>query len=212
MIVVMEGPSAVGKTTWCRSHCPEVFIEGAPEDIRAPSLDADPAEVAEFWVNFNIGLWHAGLEMEREKGVAVFDGDPFHLYFSWSLWKTGAIASTLFEKELSLYRRAVEQRRLGFADRVLWREASPDELRRRAKSDATRRRRKHEVYLSLIPWMKAWFGARASVLPETLSNWFAEFRLEDLAGSSALSQRYDPTVIDRMIAALNQPQSIPQTL
>jgi len=210
MIVVMEGPSAVGKTTWCRAHCPEVFVEEAPENIQAPSIASDPAEVAEFWVNFNAGLWEAGLEMERKRGVAVFDSDPFHLFFSWALWKVGFMTSALFEKELALYRRAIEQQRIGFADYIVWREAPLEELRRRAEGDSTRGRRRHEVYLSLIPWMKSWFAARERVLPGSLLSWSPEFRLEDVGTSHALPHRYDPTILDRMILALNQPRSTAQ--
>lgn len=212
MIVVMEGPSAAGKTTWCRSHCPDVMIEGAAEDIRAPSLDSDPAEVAAFWVDFNAGLWQAGLEIERRTGVAVFDGDPFHLYFSWALWKAGALTCALFEKESILYRRAIEQRRIGFADYIVWREAPLDELRRRAKSDRTRKRRKHEVYLSLIPWMKAWFKARESIFPATLLSWSDEFRLGDLEASPVLPLRYDPALFDGLTGVLLPPRSTAQGL
>lgn len=213
MIVVMEGPSAVGKTTWCRTRCPEVSIEEASESIEAPSLDSDPTEVAEFWSNFNAGLWRAGLEMERMCGLAVFDSDPFHLYFSWALWKVGFLTRALFEKELALYRRAIEQQRIGFADYMVWREAPLDELRRRAKADSTRRRHRHEVYLSLIPWMKSWFEARERMLPGSLLSWSPEFRLEDLGASCVVPHRYDPTVLDGMVATLDhleQPRGISQ--
>jgi hypothetical protein len=212
MIVVMEGPSAAGKTTWCKSHCPDIFIEEASEDIEAPSLGSDPAQVALFWARFNTGLWREGLEMERKRGIAVFDGDPFHLYFSWALWKVNFLTNALFTEELERYRRAIEQRRIGFADYVVWREEPREELRRRAKSDPTRRRRRHEVYLSLIPWMKAWFAARESVLTGTLFSWSPAFRLQDLGPSPAGSRRYDPSVLDSMIAALDQPRSAAQAL
>src|ERR1700679_2236109 len=111
MIVVMEGPSAVGNTTWCRAHCPELLVEAAPENLDAPELDADPLQVAHFWVEFNGRQWQTALQIEKEKEVAVCDGDPFHLYFSWSVWKAGALARNLFDAELPLYRRAIESAR-----------------------------------------------------------------------------------------------------
>jgi hypothetical protein len=210
MIVVMEGPSAVGKTTWCRSHCPDILVEEASEDIQAPSLGSDPAEVAEFWSHFNAELWQAGLEMERKHGIAVFDSDPFHLYFSWGLWKVDFMTRALFEKEAPLYWRAIELGRIGFADYIVWREAPLDELRRRAKADPTRGRRRHEVYLSLVPWMKSWFEAREKVLPGSVISWSPEFRLQDLGPSRVLPHRHDPSVLDRMIAALDQPRPTAQ--
>src|ERR1700683_1134349 len=38
MIVAIEGPSAAGKTTWCRTHSPEGFVEPAPENVDGPDL------------------------------------------------------------------------------------------------------------------------------------------------------------------------------
>ena len=85
MIVAIEGPSGAGKTTWCRSHCKDAFVEEPSLDIVAPDLYGDPIEVANFWLDFNATRWQAALRLERQKGVAFCDGDPFHLYFSWSL-------------------------------------------------------------------------------------------------------------------------------
>jgi hypothetical protein len=82
MIVAIEGPSAVGKTTWCRTHAPK-FVKEAPPDLDAPDLFADPIDVANFWARFNSGLWQSALRIERQEGIAVCDSDPFHLYFSF---------------------------------------------------------------------------------------------------------------------------------
>lgn len=204
MIVVIEGPSGAGKTTWCRAHCPERLAENASENLDAPDLYSDPLEVARFWIEFNGKQWQAALQIEKEKGMAVCDGDPFHLYFSWALWKAEVLARNLFDAELPLYRRAIEDGRIGFADLVLWREAPLEELRRRARSDPTRRRRRHELYLRMIPWMKAWFAAREQVLPGAVRPWSDPFRLEDLRSAPACARRCDPVALDQMTAALNE--------
>jgi uridine kinase len=47
MIVAIEGPSAVGKTTWCRTQAPR-FVKEAPPGLDAPDLFADPIDVANF--------------------------------------------------------------------------------------------------------------------------------------------------------------------
>src|ERR1700733_4774979 len=128
MILVIEGPSAAGKTTWCRTHCPDLLAENASENSDAPDLYDDPLKVARFWVEFNAKQWQAGLQIEERKGIAVCDGDPLHLYFSWALWKTGALARDLFDAELPLYREAIGDGGIGLADLVLWREVPIEEL------------------------------------------------------------------------------------
>jgi len=168
MIVAIEGASASGKTTWCRAHCPGDCVDETPETTAAPDLYADPAEVGRFWVNHNSANWQRAIGSEREHGVAVCDGDPFHLYFAWALWKVGELDGRLFEIESELYRTALQERRIGFVDRVLWLEVPIDELRRRAAADATRRRKRHELYLRLVPWMKAWFDLRERLVPGSL--------------------------------------------
>jgi len=202
VILVIEGPSAVGKTTLCRAHSPNGFVEEARENQAAPDLYADPAEVAQFWSNFNINLWQTAERLERKNGIAVCDGDPFHFYFSWSLWKAGLLPSTLFEIELPLYRRAFQEGRLGFADRVCWREAPEDELRRRAKSDPFRKRRRHETYLKLVPWMRTWFAIREQVLPGTVRAWPDRLDHEVAGYPAAPAFRYDVKIFDQMIDRL----------
>jgi hypothetical protein len=106
MIVAVEGPSAAGKTMWCSAHCGDLLVREAPENIAAPDLYADPAAVGRFWVDHYGENWQRALAIEREHGIAVCDGDPFHLYFAWALWKAGALDQRLFEIERELYREA----------------------------------------------------------------------------------------------------------
>ncbi len=201
MILAIEGPSAAGKTTWCQTHCANSWVQEAPYHIPAPDLYADPTEVGQFWVKHNAASWQHALELEREHGVAVCDGDPFHLYFAWSLWKAGALDGTLFEVERKLYTEAFEARQVGFVDLVLWLEAPDDELRRRAKNDNNRRRKRHEIYLSLVPWMKTWFDARERLLPASVLPLCTDLGLEQLP-AVALSQRYDVDVLEKMMVLL----------
>ncbi len=200
MIVAIEGPSAAGKTTWCRTHC-SIWVEDTPANIAAPDLYNDPAEVGRFWVNHAIANWKRALAIERDHGIAVCDGDPFHLYFAWALWKSGALDNRLFEIESELYRCAFEKKVIGFVDLVLWLEAPEDEPRRRAKGDSVRRRKRHELYLALVPWIKAWFDARERLLPGGVRPLKPDFRIEELSASSS-SQRYDVARMDAMISSL----------
>jgi hypothetical protein len=200
---VLEGPSAVGKTTWCREHAPG-YVKAAPSSLDAPDLFADPIDVANFWVPFNSGLWESALQIERREGMAVCDSDPLHLYFSFSLWKAGAIDRRLFDAEVRLYRRAMARHRIGFADFVLWQCVPLEELRRRAKADAEHHRRRHELYVSLIPWMKLWFEARERVLPGSLGGWppVQGLQPERVGNARTASRRYDVATFDRLIQDL----------
>lgn len=81
MIVVMEGPSAAGKTTWCRTHCPDSVSENVSENLAAPDLYDEPQAVAHFWVEFNAKQWQTALQIEKQTGIACCDGDPLHLIF-----------------------------------------------------------------------------------------------------------------------------------
>ncbi len=203
MIVAIEGPSAAGKTTWCRAHFPHNCVQEAPADIAAPDLFGDPTDVARFWVNYAVQNWQRALEIEREHGIAVCDGDPFHLYYCWALWKSGALAETLFEIESELYRSAFEQKQIGFVDQVLWLEAPVDVLRHRARTDPARRRKRHEMYLALVPWMKAWFQEREWILPGTVHELTDGLDVRAL-GDDVSWQRYDTRAMHRLVEGLRQ--------
>ena len=169
-------------------------------------LYADPAEVGQLWVRHSGANWQRALELEREHGLAVCDGDPFHLNFSWSLWKSRALDNKLFEVEREVYRDAFERRQMGFVDLVLWLEAPQSELRRRAKEDSVRPRKRHEIYLALVPWMKIWFGARDFLLPGSVLPLRADLGLEQLPGA-AMSPRFDLAILDNMIEQLESANS-----
>lgn len=81
MIVAVEGPSAAGKTTWCRTHAaqfvPEYMPTGAGPDGSTPDVQAD------YWVKINSGRWAEAVELERSTGLAICDSDPLKLHYSW---------------------------------------------------------------------------------------------------------------------------------
>jgi len=76
MIVVVEGISAAGKTTWCHKHAAEVTIPEAGPCDGAPDPVLDPRGAARFWVEQGARRWTAACEMERSRGIAVCDTDP----------------------------------------------------------------------------------------------------------------------------------------
>jgi len=202
MIIAIEGASAAGKTTWCRRHCTYPWVQETPQDIVAPDLFGDPAEVGRFWVAHAVGNWQRALDIEREHGIAICDGDPLHLYFAWSLWRSGALSRALFDRESELYLKALQERRIGLVDFIFWLDVPEDELRRRAAADTTRRRKRHEMLLTLVSWMKAWFAARERILRGTVRPLNPHLGLPELPGTSS-SHRYDLSLWTRMTEALS---------
>jgi deoxyadenosine/deoxycytidine kinase len=202
MIIAIEGASAAGKTTWCREHFPDQHVTETSENISAPELFSDPTQVAIFWVNHATENWRRALEIEKQHDVAVCDGDPLHLYFSWALWKSGALGGQLFDTERDLYRDAFAHQRIGFVDHVLWIEVSEEELHRRASADKIRRRKRHEMYLTLVPWMKAWFQERQRILPQTVHALETSLDIESLAPLS-ISERYEMRRFDEMVNSIS---------
>lgn len=202
MIIAIEGPSAAGKTTWCRAHFSGQHVPETPVGIVAPDLFDDPAVVAAFWVNHAVQNWQCAVEIEQTHGFAVCDGDPFHLYFSWTLWRAGVLGRELFDSESALYRAALEHQEIGFVDQVLWIELPEAELRRRALTDMTRRRKRHEIYLTLVPWMKQWFAAREQLLPGSVNPLTDGVRVGELV-TLPNSSRYELSLLDQMLTGFD---------
>ncbi len=112
MIVVVEGPSAGGKTTWIRQHYSECATWEAPVN-GAPSRLIAPFEAESYWVEQNAKRWAAALEVEAREGLAVCDSDPLKLHYLWSLIQVGEAADDLWSPAVALTRKLLEERRLG---------------------------------------------------------------------------------------------------
>src|SRR5579863_6694380 len=119
MIVVVEGISASGKTTWCHEHAAGFTVaETGPRDD-APNAALNPAAAALFWVEQGERRWRAACAIQRSHGVAVCDTDPIKLHYAWSLWQIGIAAERVWQAERAATRDAIADRRIGFADAYL---------------------------------------------------------------------------------------------
>ena len=81
MIVVIEGPSVAGKTTWCRRHAPQVVGECAP-DGNEPDA-GDPVAQTSLWSDVDCRRGQTALDLERNRQTVVCDTDPFRLHCPW---------------------------------------------------------------------------------------------------------------------------------
>ncbi|RZL24142.1 MAG: hypothetical protein EOP31_17030 [Rhodococcus sp. (in: high G+C Gram-positive bacteria)] len=167
MIVAVEGPSAAGKTTWCRATMERFVAEYVPNG-QEPN-GSDRAEQATYWAQVNAQVnaqrWTQALTLEESTGVAICDSDPLKLHYSWCLAAVGAEPVSRFEQELAAVRRMFAQRRLGFADVVLLSIPDPEQLVTQRDGDSTRRRGHFELHARLAEPLAEWYAAVNRVDP-----------------------------------------------
>ncbi|AGL14521.1 hypothetical protein [Actinoplanes sp. N902-109] len=161
MIVVVEGPTAAGKTSWCHRYVGR-FVAEARSSGREP---ADEVALARHWVRIGMQRWAAAGELEREDGVAFCDTDPVKLHYAWGMAALGLAPKARFDRELAVTREAFRTGRLGFADAVLVGLPDTETLRRRRDGDETRRRRNFAAHVQLREPLQQWYAALDSLAP-----------------------------------------------
>ncbi len=199
MIVVVEGPSAAGKTTWARTHRPARVV---PEGVHHPP-DGVVAS-ADFWTEVHAERWRAALELERASGLAVCDTDPFKLHYTWCKWMIGEESREVWLAHRALHRRALREHRLGFADLVLCEIPDPDELLRRKEGDPHRRRRNFSLHARLAEPLRCWYRALDAVEPGRVQ-W--QFPIDDASWrhTPVRHNRYALDFFDSLLDALPTP-------
>lgn len=198
MIVVVEGISACGKTTWCTRHGGQQVIAEHGRFESVPDRLQDPLGTAAFWAERNVERWQQALSMENHASWALCDSDPLKLHYIWSLWQIGVASENDWEMELDATRATIAQGRIGFADRYCVGQIEPQLARERARGDMIRRRRGFEQHVRLQPALLTWYSALAKVLPGRV-----QFGLPaTLPAVDNQAQRYSLTAFDQMIALL----------
>ena len=163
MIVVVDGPSGAGKTTWCRRYGgANALLEVLPDHASVPT-EAEAA--ARFWVERNVARWNAVLDLERRTGLAIVDTDPFKLHFVWTKWRTGSATEREWVLQRDAAREAFARDRYALADLFLVSDISMDELYRRRAGDATRTRRNFDVHVQLRDSLLGWYRAIDALEP-----------------------------------------------
>jgi hypothetical protein len=157
VIIVVEGPSGAGKTTWCRTHGGAyALLEELPDHAMVPT---DPQAAARFWVERNVARWRDVLECEARDGLVVVDTDPFKLHYVWSLWRTGRATKVDWELQRDAARDAFAEGRYALADIFLVADIDEQTLRARRDADPTRTRRNFDVHVRLREATLAWYRA-----------------------------------------------------
>jgi hypothetical protein len=196
VIVVVEGPTAAGKTSWCRRHVGR-FV---PEHTAAGPEPAEGQALARHWARVSMRRWAAAEELERHDGLAFCDGDPVKLHYSWGMAALGLAPRAQFDRELAVLRIAVRTGRLGLADAVLVGLPDVATLQRQRDGDATRRRRNFATHVQLREPLRQWYATLDGLDPGRVIWELPAEGVPKLPEPRA--DRTDPELLDALVAAL----------
>jgi len=172
MIMVVEGPSAVGKTTLLgQLPLSRVISEdwaalGFPAE-QWPDLDTPAGQM--FGVTASSHRWKLLCDVENQFGTAYADTDPLKLYYNFALALHGSRSRAQLWTTFEYCRHALETEQLGFADTVLFLRASPVTLWSRKQQDATRQRRRFELHVELIDGFALYYALLEQIRPGTVT-------------------------------------------
>lgn len=190
MIVVVEGPSAAGKTTWCDRHT----TDWLPEPGRWPIDEV---------LRYQAERWRLAVDRDAAGDVVVLDGDPFKLYYRWAERQVGVVDEAAWEGAAETTRRQFAAGDLGLADLVLYADPGEDELRRRRDGDPTRSRRNFERNTSLRTFFRRWYEAVGRLDPQRVVWGHPVDGLSaDLLALGPRPSRSDPELLDRLLSDL----------
>ena len=157
MIIVVEGASGAGKTTWCRTHAgANALLEALPDHSFVPT---DPEAAARFWVERNVARWEEVLAREARDGLVVVDTDPFKLHYVWTLFRTGQVSEIEWTIQRDAARDAFASGRYALADVILVSDVDVATLRARREADPSRTRRNFERHVLLRDSLLRWYSA-----------------------------------------------------
>lgn len=161
LVVCIEGPSAVGKTSLAAALARECGAALVPEP---DASGAPPAGSSAAWfVERHAEQWRLARELAAAAPFAVLDGDPFKgLWYNWVYAGEGWEG---VETVAPLYRAQIEAGALAFPDLYVALTATVEELRRRRAGDASRSRRNFEKHLLLAGPLRRYFGALREAAP-----------------------------------------------
>jgi hypothetical protein len=203
VIVVVEGPSSAGKTTWCRTHGgPHALLESLPDGSVVPT---DEEAAAHFWVERNAARWTDVREREKRDGLVVVDTDPFKLHFTWTLYQSGQTTRRSWELMRDVSREAFVAGRYGLADLIYVSDVDMATLRERKANDATRTRRNFERHALLRDSLLRWYRNIDALEPGRVVFGLPETGIDPaLLARGPRKLRSDAALFDRLVASLEE--------
>jgi hypothetical protein len=198
MILVVEGISASGKSSWCAEHAPRNTIAETGRLNGVPDRISDPVGAASFWAERNVVRWQGALAVENERSYAVCDTDPLKLHYIWCLWQVGEAPERDWLLELAATRQTVANGRIGFADQYIVANVEQEVARARGLADVNQRRRNLDLHVRLKSPLLDWYAALDSALPGRVQIGFPS----KISFVESHDNRYDLLAFDAMIEAL----------
>ncbi len=201
MIVVVEGPSGAGKTTWCRTHGgSHALLESLPD---ASVVPADEEAAAHFWVKRNVARWAEVHAREQRDGLVVVDTDPFKLHFTWTLYQSGQTSERAWILMRDVARDAFVAGRYGLADLIFVADIDMATLRERKASDPTRTRRNFERHAQLRDSLLRWYRAIDALEPGRVVFGLPDSGIApELLALAPRRERSGAAIFDRLLALL----------
>ena len=161
MIVCLEGPSAVGKTTTCRALEDQLGAFVVPE---VNALFERPHAASDDWYLERQVDRHLMAEKAlKSHPFAVLDGDVFQPF--WYNWSFGFQGWQSLESLNRFYRPLIVQGSLRFPDAYFHLVVGEEELRRRKEADTSRSRRGFDNHLCLMDTQPSYFAAMTECAP-----------------------------------------------
>lgn len=195
MIVVVEGPSAAGKTTYVTAAGGTVVV---PEHAgEGPESGLSYSERAEFWAGQNRRRWEAAVQTERAHGLALCDTDPLKLHYDYCLLRIGRLERAPALAAVAACRESIADQRLGIADLVLCSVPDSDVLAERKQGDTSRSRRNFATNAQLGAPLRDWYRALEEIDPGRV-RWEFPPALPDVASRA----RYDLDLFDSWMSRL----------
>ncbi len=199
MIIVIEGISASGKTSWCASR-PRAHVIDENIGLIGPDRDTDPDAAARFWADAGARRWARAEAAAAATGLAICDTDPLKLHYIWTLWRIGAAPVAHWQRDCAATRAAIAERRLGFADAWFVKAIDPAQAQAQKAGDLLRRRRNFDLHLRLQPALLEWYEHLSALLPGRVS-----FGLPENGALPAVTvnpHRHDTALFDAFVASL----------
>ena len=164
MKVVIEGPSAIGKTSLCNNLLRSFQSVVLEETIIKPIENYSPYEEAIYYMNYEMDRWKKSESLSGSNELVIFDTDPFKsLWFNWSLGFQNCL--TLDELD-GFLRTRIDTNKIGFPDLYIVLKASQKELLHRKQVDKLRHRENFDWISKVNPYRNRYFEFIHSIEPE----------------------------------------------
>lgn len=191
MIICLEGPSAVGKTTTCAALVEYNNAFVVPE---VNALFERPAQApADWYLERQVERWEIAQKHATNDRLVILDGDIFQpLWYNWSF---GFAEYQPLSVLSAFYRPRIEAGLIGFPDHYVHLFVDVNALRLRKEADQTRSRRGFDSHLRLLQTQPRYFEMLSSLMPGKVHSVEAKSVETNLHHISECSAMPVPTVM-----------------